>query len=1098
MFDPALKLGTTVVKTALKLWLGDIPFASDIGATATDLLGNRVGNAMDRRRLQRRFDDFGDTIAQRIIDQLGQEFSGLPDNEREAAVLALTDSFEHARLTGEVLFDQDLDPLRLERHIRSRAPRATRDLGEAATAVYNRLFPECCAYTIATATSLPDFNAGALTELLRRDTVILDRLDQILRHLPKHSASDGQGKEAEFATAYRRKAAERWDRLELFGTDTRTRTYPLSLAYLSLNVALPDRMSDVHGQSDLFEWGSDRSSGGLQSAEAALAGNRRLFLRGAAGSGKTTLLHWIAVRASRSDFPPALAEWNGSVPFFLPLRRYVGERLPEPEEFIRPTGSHLQQAAPGGWVHRLLEDGRALLLVDGVDELPRDEREAARRWLRELISEFPRCRFVITSRPAAVAEDWLSRQDFTSAEVQPLRDDDVRAFIRYWHRAVRSEVADEEEQGRLERYEAELTSKVLGQRHLRSIASTPLLCALLCALYRDRRTALPRDRIEVYQAALAMLLADRDEQRGIPADGPSMSLTEKTQLLQELAKWLILNGSSDAPTDTAQRQIGRLLAVMHRVDGSAEEVFDHLMLRSGVLMSPAVDRVAFVHRTFEEYLAARALVEEDSLPLLIKHAHDDQWHEVVVMAAGQAGQRQREDLIRGLLERADGVKKHHDRLQIVALACLETSTTLSAGLRADIEARVRALLPPRTEAQVSALITAGEAAMPFLEDADLSDPRAAATTIRTAVEIGGDRHAEIVARALRARTKPTRGVLSEVQIAWSTSPTHDMARTALPLLPKEYTFRTRGDALGMLCEHAPHLRHLNIIGDQQTNLAPLADLQELRTLFLNGDRRADPWEFSALPLSDIPSLRAMIARTSTVLTDASPLRTSALDSLSLKNTGSTHEVEAISEIDSLHTLTLGADLPEPPLCDVLPPNLKHLAIRENPSLEHVSDLFPLDASPITHITLAMTPSIHTLDGLQDCGADLEGFSIIGETIRNIDLTPLTHFLDLTEISLEHQIFLDNEKAITKLDSLSTIEIYPQAGRSSPIPLPRWLADHPSLKRVSVLGRPILDLRELAGVENLTIEVRWFAPKKIIGADKLGPGSTVVRAPRPKY
>lgn len=50
MLDPALKLGTTVVKTALKLWAGDVPFAADIGATATDMLGKRVTDAMDRRR----------------------------------------------------------------------------------------------------------------------------------------------------------------------------------------------------------------------------------------------------------------------------------------------------------------------------------------------------------------------------------------------------------------------------------------------------------------------------------------------------------------------------------------------------------------------------------------------------------------------------------------------------------------------------------------------------------------------------------------------------------------------------------------------------------------------------------------------------------------------------------------------------------------------------------------------------------------------------------------------------------------------------------------------------------------------------------------
>src|SRR5699024_9946769 len=155
-------------------------------------------------------------------------------------------------------------------------------------------------------------------------------------------------------------------------------------------------------------------------------------------------------------------------------------------------------------------------------------------------------------------------------------------------------------------------------------ATTPLLCALLCALYRDQHTALPRDRMEVYDAALRMLLKDRDQQRGI-VEGVDLSRQELVLLLQQLAKWLVVNGSSDAPVATAERQVARELAAMHRVEASSEEVFAHLLVRSGLLHSPTVDRVSFLHRTFEEYLAAEALVAEDSFPLLVKRAHDDQW-----------------------------------------------------------------------------------------------------------------------------------------------------------------------------------------------------------------------------------------------------------------------------------------------------------------------------------------------------------------------------------------------------------------------------------------------------------------------------------------
>ena len=46
-----------------------------------------------------------------------------------------------------------------------------------------------------------------------------------------------------------------------------------------------------------------------------------------------------------------------------------------------------------------------------------------------------------------------------------------------------------------------------------SLATTPLLCAMLCALHRERGRQLPYDRIELYEAGCEMLLERRDMER---------------------------------------------------------------------------------------------------------------------------------------------------------------------------------------------------------------------------------------------------------------------------------------------------------------------------------------------------------------------------------------------------------------------------------------------------------------------------------------------------------------------------------------------------------------------------------------------------------
>src|SRR2546430_10159569 len=59
-----------------------------------------------------------------------------------------------------------------------------------------------------------------------------------------------------------------------------------------------------------------------------------------------------------------------------------------------------------------------------------------------------------------------------------------------------------------------------------------------------------------------------------------------------------------------------------------------LLLRSGLLREYSAGQVDFVHKTFQEYLAAKRIVETDSIEMLARHATDDSYREVIVMAVG--------------------------------------------------------------------------------------------------------------------------------------------------------------------------------------------------------------------------------------------------------------------------------------------------------------------------------------------------------------------------------------------------------------------------------------------------------------------------------
>jgi predicted NACHT family NTPase len=112
-----------------------------------------------------------------------------------------------------------------------------------------------------------------------------------------------------------------------------------------------------------------------------------------------------------------------------------------------------------------------------------------------------------------------------------------------------------------------------------------------------------------------MLLGDRDKQRRIHApEGITLS-RQGHQLLQHLAVWLVRGGQTELSHTEAELQLERVMTVMSKVrkQGSPKEILNHLLNRTDLLQERSVDVVQFVHRTFQDYPAAKELVDEGNL-----------------------------------------------------------------------------------------------------------------------------------------------------------------------------------------------------------------------------------------------------------------------------------------------------------------------------------------------------------------------------------------------------------------------------------------------------------------------------------------------------
>ncbi|MGH1552697.1 hypothetical protein ACRAWF_13310 [Streptomyces sp. L7] len=106
-------------------------------------------------------------------------------------------------------------------------------------------------------------------------------------------------------------------------------------------------------------------------------------------------------------------------------------------------------------------------------------------------------------------------------------------------------------------------------------------------------------------------------------------------MLRDLAWRLSDNNRSEIDLELAAGHVASKLSAMRHLEvQDGHRVLEQLRDRSGILRSPVEGRLDFVHRTFQEYLAAEEATEEDRIGNLVGRAHLDLWRETIIIGCG--------------------------------------------------------------------------------------------------------------------------------------------------------------------------------------------------------------------------------------------------------------------------------------------------------------------------------------------------------------------------------------------------------------------------------------------------------------------------------
>jgi Leucine-rich repeat (LRR) protein len=1021
--EPAhINLGLEIIKASFKAIFPGISTRVEGLADLAGLAFSGSDRWLEQNDFKRQLEGAADLLASKLGKITSPEFRALDPAERGIATGVVEKVVMESKLTKQDLEYNKLlnsDSLFKQLEPGCQGSWNHEELSDAAIQYGRVLLRGTCDYIINLVRSLPEFNDDITWQTYVETRGLSDNLTSTIESVILPRFRPGTPSEVtEFEAKYATAVITSLGMMELFGLDlpAELQRQPLNIAYITLTASAQDRaperfdavlgrilaevaeISQVESTAktrfrrEIAPWAKGSADkpeivlGNQQGSSARSDSNEtrgpiRILITGEAGSGKTTVVRWLAVQIAAHKLPRGLSAMRNALPLFVPLRHvFRGARLsPNSDDLMDYVLSGRNAGLPGNWLDERLRSGQMLLIFDGLDELSDINRSRALTWIEGLVSDYPKCDFIVTSRPEGYDPSWFVARKFSRIQLRKMDLPDIHNCITGWFEALR-QGTPHVDWDRHERSKRALLADIDSRASVRDLAESPLLCAMLCAFYTLRIKAAPRSRAELYRRVIEGLVGRESARRAAIDHGLQLlDVPQTLSLLQAVAREMVethrtevsvrrdpdMSITSDA---TAYQIIEARLSGMLAPGVTPDQAVRYLTERSVVFHMIGPNVAQFAHRTFQEYLAGRDFALSGRVDVLLRHVAEREWHQIFAFAASAAPTDVATRLVEEILNVDSSVDDWERERLMLAAECLSAA---APGVHPEVAVKARSaiarILPPLTDEEAVLVSAFGEGILPWLVADEHRRVDINRTCIRAASLVGGPEALHVLAKY--SASSQSAGLEDTLTAEWGRFPYDDYAKVVLSncALASTLTISQKGvlEAVRLL----PQVQKIRVEArDGLVDLRSWSSLTNLRELDLGG----------------LPSLVSVQGIGSLV----------SLRKLNLSEVPATEGFEELAVLDHLVDLYINrcSGLTDPtPLKQLTSLRTLHMAgcvnIREFSWIGKLAEIWNLDLSGTRVSDLSFCRSLVDLRRLRAKVST----GVMGE----LDLSPARHLRDLT-------------------------------------------------------------------------------------------------------